>query len=350
MKKERKQSIRDFRLSEWPVLDVRSPVEFERGHIPGAIHFPLFTNEQRAEIGIHYKKEGRDAAVRLGFELVGPKLGEMLRIADEIAPNKKVRILCARGGMRSQSVAWLLKTSGIKVLVLEGGYKAYRNWVRETVESIPRINILGGLTGTGKTRILLALRELGEQVLDLEGLANHRGSSFGGLGMPTQPSTQHYENLIAEQIIQFDPNRPVWIESESGRVGNCWVPEALYKQMKASPTIEVVRPLTERLDLLTEMYGASDASDLIRATERIKENLGGERTRLAIEMIKKGDIREACRIILDYYDRNYRASLKRRPVSPLELDLSGMSDKKAARFLIANVSFDTYALSGAVQT
>ncbi len=338
MQRKTNTDIAHFRSATGPVLDVRSPVEFEKGHIPGAHNFPLFTDEQRTEIGICYKNQGREAAIQRGFDLVGPKLGEMLRGAVEIAPKKAVRLHCWRGGMRSGSVAWFLRTSGFRVVTLEGGYKSYRKWAREIVGIPRRINILGGLTGTGKTRILDALKECGEQVLDLEGLANHRGSSFGGLGMPPQPSTQQFQNLIAEHLVQFDPGRTLWIESESGRIGTCWVPEELFSQMKAAPTLEIVRPMEERLDILSEMYGETDVADLIDATERIRQNLGGERTRDAVDLIRQNDFREASRIILDYYDRTYRASIKRRPVSPPQVDVTGLSATNAAGLLIQRAS------------
>ncbi|MDH3493780.1 MAG: tRNA 2-selenouridine(34) synthase MnmH [Acidobacteriota bacterium] len=333
MNRKTQVHIEEFRAGFGAVFDARSPVEFERGHIPGTVNFPLFTDEERAEVGICYKEKGRDAAVEMGFDLVGPRLGEMVRTALTLAPEKTVRIYCARGGMRSRNVAWLLETSGFEVSVLEGGYKSYRRWVRDVVSRTRSINILGGLTGTGKTRVLKALQQQGEQVLDLEGLANHRGSSFGGLGMPDQPTTQHYENLIADRLDRHDAERQVWIESESGRVGRCWVPEELFAQMKIAPVVEIVRSLEERLDILTEMYGETGIEELVAATMRIEKNLGGERTKAAIDLIRGRNLHEASRIILDYYDRSYSGHLKRRPVSPRVLDITGLSDHEAATLL-----------------
>ena len=324
----------NFRFASGAILDVRSPVEFEKGHIPGALNFPLFTDEERAEIGVCYKTEGKEAAIALGFDFAGPRFGEMVRRAKEITPEKSVRIYCARGGLRSQSVAWLLKTAGFRVAVLNGGYKSYRAWVGEIFSAPRRINLLRGLTGTGKTRILKELRKKGEPILDLEGLANHRGSSFGGLGKPAQPTTQDFENLIAEKLVTIDPSLPVWIEAESGKIGNCWLPKELYRQMKTAPVIEISRPIEERLDILTDMYGESDREELIEATQRIAKNLGGERTKDAVELIRKNDIREACRIILDYYDRSYVANRGRRLAAVFELEVGGLSDQVAAGLLI----------------
>ncbi len=321
-------------MATGPIFDARSPIEFNRGHLPGAVSFPLFTDDERAEVGTSYKKEGRDEAVKLGFDFAGPKLGQMVRHAEEIAPEKIVRIYCARGGLRSRNVTWCLETAGFQVATLDEGYKSYRRWVRKIV-AIPRlVYILGGLTGTGKTHILKAMQEQGDQILDLEGLANHRGSSFGGLGMPPQPSTQHFENLIAEQLIQFDPSIPVWIESESSRVGSCSVPEELFHLMKAASTIKIVRPIEKRLDILTEMYGQIDRGGLIEATKRITKRLGGQSTQTAVDLIDKNELREACRIILDYYDRSYNAHIKRRPMNVPELDVGELSAPEAAKLLL----------------
>jgi tRNA 2-selenouridine synthase len=331
-------TIEDFREASGPILDVRSPAEFALGHIPGATNFPLFSDEERAEIGIYYKAKGKDEAIQLGFDIVGPKLGDLVRRAAAIAPDKSVRIHCWRGGMRSQSVAWLLETLGMQVILLEGGYKTYRNWVREVV-GFPRcINILGGLTGTGKTRILESLRTKGCQMLDLEGLANHRGSSFGGLGMPRQPGTQHFENLIAEQLFVMDSSKPVWIEAESIKIGSCFIPEELFRQMKSAPMFEITRPIELRLDILSEMYGQANPAELIRATERITQRLGGLRTKSAIELINKNEIREACRLILDYYDRSYKGYGKSLPRPIQRVDAGQLSAEDVAILLIEKAS------------
>jgi tRNA 2-selenouridine synthase len=197
------------------------------------------------------------------------------------------------------------------------------------------------MTGTGKTQILHALADLGEQILDLEGLANHRGSSFGSLDMPPQPSTEHFENVICDRLSPLDPSRPVWIEAESKRVGTCRVPPELFAQMEAAPTIEVVRPLEERLDILVEVYGETSRAGLIAATERIRKRLGGQRTQAAIELIHSNQPREVCKIVLDYYDRTYRYDLERRQKVIPQIDLAGLTPQAAAQLLIAKAPFLT---------
>ncbi|MEM9009459.1 MAG: tRNA 2-selenouridine(34) synthase MnmH [Cyanobacteria bacterium P01_F01_bin.86] len=332
-------TIEDFLAASGPILDVRSPGEYGQGHIPVAQSFPLFSDAERAQVGICYKEQGRDAAVELGFDLLGPKLGDMVREAKAIAPDRTVRVHCWRGGMRSGGVAWGLQMAGFQVMTLAGGYKAYRRKVRQIVQVPRNILVLGGMTGTGKTLILQALHQQGQQVLDLEALANHRGSSFGNLDMPPQPSTEQFENLIADAFTRLDPDRPVWIEAESRRVGTCRIPEELFQQMDAAPTVEIVRPLEERLDILVAMYGQTERASLIEATERIRKRLGGQRTQKAVELIHNEQPHEVCKILLDYYDRTYRYDLERRNQIIPQLDVTGLTPDEAAALLIKKAPF-----------
>lgn len=332
-------TIEAFLAAKGPLLDVRSPGEYAQGRIPGAVSYPLFTNEERAQVGICYKEQGKDAAVELGFDLLGPKLGDRVREAKAIAPERIVRVHCWRGGMRSGGVAWGLRMAGFQVTTLEGGYKAFRRWVRAIFAQPRPIMVLGGMTGTGKTQVLHALEKLGEQVLDLEGLANHRGSSFGNLDLPAQPTTEHFENLIGDRLSQFDSTRPVWIEAESKRVGTCRVPEELFQQMEAAPTIEIVRPLEERLDILIDVYGTTNRDELVAATERIRKRLGGQRTQAAIKLIRQESPREVCKILLDYYDRTYRYDLERRQKVIPQINLAGHDPAMAAQLLLEKSSF-----------
>ncbi len=325
--------INGFLRGSGPILDVRSPGEYAHGHIPDAVSFPLFTDEERAQVGTCYKQVGREAAVELGFDLAGPRCGEFVRAAKTLAPNRQLRVHCWRGGMRSGGMGWILELAGFTVDTLKGGYKAYRRWVRETLVTPKPVVILGGMTGSGKTQILHELAALGEPVLDLEGLANHRGSSFGALMLPPQPSTEHYENLLAEQWASA-PQRPIWLEAESRRVGTCRIPGELFAQMEAAPAVEVVRSLDERLDLLVDIYGEADGAALVEATERIRKRLGGDRTKAAVAHIKSSNLRAACAIILDYYDRAYRYDLERRRRTIPQIDITGLSPADSARLLV----------------
>ncbi|MEL6900441.1 MAG: tRNA 2-selenouridine(34) synthase MnmH [Cyanobacteria bacterium J06606_4] len=333
MSETRSVSVDEFLASPGPILDVRSPGEFEQGHIPGAVSFPLFTNEERAQVGTCYKQKSREQAVELGFDLVGPKLGDFIRKAKALAPEHRVKIHCWRGGMRSGAIAWALNMAGFQTLTLQRGYKAYRQWVRHILATPKPILLLGGMTGTAKTDILHALADQGEQVLDLEGHANHRGSSFGALCLPPQPSTEHFENMLATQWHSFGCDRPIWIEAESRRVGACRIPEELFAQMETAFALEVTRPVPERVALLVNIYGQAATADLVAATERIRKRLGGQRTQAAIAAIQAGDLATAVTITLDYYDRTYRYGLEQRDRPVPEIDITGCSPQQAAQHL-----------------
>ncbi|MBE9178444.1 tRNA 2-selenouridine(34) synthase MnmH [Oculatella sp. LEGE 06141] len=331
-------TVTDFLHAPGVLLDVRSPAEYAQAHIPGAISFPLFTNEERAQVGICYKQQGRDAAVELGFAITGPKLAGLVATAKELAPDRQVRVHCWRGGMRSESVVWLLNMAGMQVSVLAGGYKAFRRWVRSTFETPHSIIILGGMTGTGKTDMLTALAAHGEQVLDLEHLANHRGSSYGALGLPPQPSNEHFENRVALEWATFDSSRPVWIEAESKRIGLCRVPDEIFAQMERSPVLEITRSRGERIALLETVYGEADPIALIAATERLRKRLGGLRTQQAVDWIRQGNLAPAIEITLDYYDKTYTYDLKRRQVPIYPVDVAGLTPRDGAGLLLDRAS------------
>ncbi|XGV96189.1 MAG: tRNA 2-selenouridine(34) synthase MnmH [Leptolyngbya sp. BL-A-14] len=326
--------IADFLTAPGAILDVRSPAEHEQGRIPGAVSFPLFSNEERAQVGTCYKQQGRDEAVALGLSIVGPKLASFVAQAKERAPDHVVRVHCWRGGMRSGSMAWLLETAGFQVTVLDRGYKGFRQWVHGVLAEPKPIVTLGGMTGTGKTKILYALQEQGEQILDLEQLANHRGSSYGNLGLPPQPSTEQFENLIAMAWSQLNRDRPIWIEAESRMIGSCRVPDELFQQMISAPVLQVERSREERIKLLLEDYGAVDAEALLESTVRLKKRLGGERTQQAVNCIQQGDLAAAVDMVLDYYDKAYRYDLKRRQVSIDSIDITGLADAEVVKTLV----------------
>lgn len=326
-------SCQEFLQLSTVILDVRSPSEFDQGHIPGAISFPLFSDAERAEVGTCYKQQGRDQAVELGFALAGPKFASFIRQAKALIPDRQIRLHCWRGGMRSEAVAWVLTMGGFEVSLLAGGYKAFRRWVQDQFEIPKPIVLLGGMTGTGKTAILTELATQGSQVLDLEALANHRGSSFGALGLPPQPTNEQFENQVAWAWSQFDAQQPVWIEAESRRIGLCRVPNSLFQQMIAGRWVIVHRDRAERLDALVQLYGTADRQALITATERIQKRLGGLRTKQAVEFLKQGHLAEAFDLILDYYDRTYTYDLQRRQIAIETIDITGLSAATVAQQL-----------------
>ena len=332
-------SIEEFLNASGVVLDVRSPGEYTQGHIPDAVSFPLFSDDERAQVGTCYKQEGRDQAVELGFEIVGPKTVNLLREAKQLTHDKQVRLHCWRGGMRSRAVAWMLEMGGLQVSMMEGGYKAFRHWVRTTLGTPKPIQLLGGMTGSAKTEILRALAVQGAQVLDLEGLANHRGSSYGALGMPPQPTTEHFENLLAMAWKRLNSQSPIWIEAESRNIGSCRIPAELFDQMKQALALEITRSIEERLTLLVEIYGEANPDDLITATERIRKRLGGQRTEEAIALIQKSNLKDAVAILLTYYDRAYQHDLERRRQQIPTVDVTGLSHEASAQVLREKASF-----------
>ena len=327
-------STTEFLATPGVLLDVRSPAEYEHAHIPGAISFPLFDNDERALVGTCYKQQGRDAAVELGLQLVGTKLAPFVQQAKRLAPDRVLRIHCWRGGMRSGSMAWLMETAGFQVTLLDRGYKGFRQWVREALAVPKPVFTLGGMTGVGKTAILYALQTQGEQILDLEKYANHRGSSYGNLGLPPQPSIEQYENLLAVEWAKLKATRPVWVEAESRMVGTCRVPDELFSQMLKAPVLQVERPRSERVELLLQDYGVMDSAELIAATERLKKRLGGDRVRAAINYIQSGNLAAAIEMVLDYYDKTYLYDLQRRGVTIYPIDITNCDVVNSARKLI----------------
>jgi len=300
-----------------PIIDVRSPGEFERGHIVGAVNIPLFENHERAEVGTRYKRVGKESAFLLGLDIVGPKLSGFVKKSKKVAPEGEVLVHCWRGGMRSGSFATLLGSAGMKVYTLIGGYKKYRNHILEELGQTLNLIVLGGKTGSGKTEILHELAKQGEQILDLEGLANHKGSAFGMLGQAPQPMTEHFENMLYAEFAKLDPTRRIWVEDESRNIGCCNIPDVLWQQMRTTKVafIDVDRPI--RVQRLIEEYAHFSFDELKTATDRILKRLGGQHHKAAIEALENGDFSFGTDIALNYYDKAYLHGLSKREPSKI---------------------------------
>ena len=295
------------------LLDVRSPGEFFQGSVPGAFNLPLFDNEERAHIGTLYKQSGPEEALLSGLELVGPKLAPMLRKVKNLAgENRQIAVHCWRGGMRSASVAQLLEAAGYEVSILRGGYKAYRNFVLDYIAQPWKLRILGGRTGSGKTGILLAMKALGAQVIDLEGLANHKGSAFGHLLEAPQPAQQNFEHALFNAFRACDPSQPIWLEDESISIGKIYIPKPLWEQMRKAPLAVVEMSTERRLRQLEEDYAEAPIGELYESLEKIKKRLGGQHVKAAREALEAQDYKEAARIALNYYDRAYDRGLEKK--------------------------------------
>lgn len=317
-------SITDFLAAGLPIIDVRSPGEFARGHIPGAVNVPLFENDERAVVGTLYKQAGRNAAVLEGLRIVGPKLAGIVERATALAPDRLIAVHCWRGGERSGSVAWLLDKAGFhEVLTLRGGYKAFRNHVLESFNNVPDLRILGGYTGTGKTETLRHLRELGEQVIDLEALAHHKGSSFGMLGEQPQPTQEHFENVLWHALQAVDRTRPLWLEDESRKIGKVLLPAPLYNALRMAAVFFCEMPQDQRVQRLVADYGSFAKDELAAAVQRIARRIGPQHAKSALEALEAGELATVARITLDYYDRTYAHGLSQRaPSSVLKLSAS----------------------------
>ncbi len=316
-------TIRDLFDLDIVLADVRTPAEFEHGHIPGAFNLPLFSNEERVVVGTTYKQIGREQAILLGFDLTGPKWSGFIKDALEIAPNKKIAVHCWRGGMRSGAMAWALDLYGFEVYLVEGGYKNYRRWVLEQFDQPYQLVILGGMTGTGKTRILHQLENLDEQMIDLEGLAQHQGSSFGTMNKMVQPSQEQFENNLAYKLKDLVHSRKIWMEDENHNIGKLSIPNALWDQMVQSNLIDLIVDQNQRVDNLVKEYGQLDKAFLISCTERIQKRLGPVQTKNAIAAVNENRMEAFIRYVLVYYDKTYRNGLSKRPTDHIfSLDIA----------------------------
>ncbi len=283
-------------------------MEFAHAHIPGAINLPLFSDYERARVGTVYKKEGKQAAIRLGVKLVGPQLDSILSKAIEHT-KERAHIYCARGGMRSGFMCYFLQFAGISTTQLEGGYKAFRRFVRDTLQKPYKIALIGGLTGAGKTETLRKIKD--EQIIDLEDLACHSGSVFGGLRGNEMPTSEHFENKLAMQLYTLDQERVIWVEDESRLIGRCQIPGPFYDAMKVAPLYLIKNTKEERIARIMEQY-ASFGKDLLKdASTKLAKRVGGEAMKQILAHIDLNRYEDAIWLLLDYYDKAYEYALKK---------------------------------------
>ncbi len=333
---------------EHPVLDVRSPGEYTHAHIPGAYSLPLFTDEERKVVGTAYKQQNREAAIKTGLDYFGVKMKKMveevetLNVGRESLTGKNsnttndqrsttniVLVHCWRGGMRSAGVAWLLDLYGFKVYTLAGGYKAYRKWVRTQFEKEYNFKIIGGYTGSGKTLVVHELIKQNKTVIDLEDLANHKGSAFGAIKDKPQPRQEMFENTLAQTLADtgykmqdvddkdpgsgiLHPVSCIYLEDESQRIGNLQIPMPLWYTMRKAPVFFLDIPFKKRLEYITEEYGQMDKEQVAEAILRIQKRLGGLETKNALQHLEAGKLKDCFGILLRYYDKWYGKGLNNR--------------------------------------
>jgi len=254
------------------------------------------------------------AAIVKGLDIAGPKMSGLLKEGTRLAGKRKnLLVYCWRGGKRSESMAWLFGNAGIGCRILECGYKAYRTHILTELSKSRKMIMLGGLTGSGKTDILTILAEKGEQVIDLEKIACHKGSAFGALGQQEQPGSEHFANLLYDKLRQQDPAKRMFLEDESHNIGSVNIPEGFFRLMRQARVIALMPGIKDRMPRLKKEYGAFSAAQLADSVSKISKKLGGYNTGRVIESIYEGDLEPAIEIVLKYYDRAYRYGLSQRP-------------------------------------
>ncbi len=306
--------VKDAIEKGFALIDVRTKKEFDEFHIPGAVNVPLFSEEEKEKISKVYYERGEKEARIFALELVSPRLSEIVRKIKEIKDReKKVAVYCWRGGMRSLAVASICNLCGVYVFRLKGGYRAFRRYVLEEIEKLvsdKEFIVIYGPTGVGKTRILRKLKEEGFPVLDLEGLAGHRGSVFGGIGLK-QPSQKMFDSLLWLELKRLESQPFVVVEGESRKIGNIHLPEPVWRKLIEGRRILVELPLEERVRISMEDYGVGDfsISVYLDALKRIKKILGDKKYSEIKELIEDGKFEEAVReLMVNYYDKLYAKS------------------------------------------
>jgi tRNA 2-selenouridine synthase len=305
-------------------IDVRTPLEFEEDHIPGAYNVPLLSNEERVEIGTLHKQVGPVEARRRGLELTCSRFYTMVDQIVSLAAGRPIIVYCWRGGLRSNSVAMLVETCGTPAKQLVGGYKSFRAHVCDYFErcefDAPLI-IMHGMTGTGKTTFINGMDGALWSTVDLEGIACHRGSAFGALGLRQDFTQKHFDTTLWDVFRRMPADRPIVVEGESQRIGIYSLPGRLYQKMAESYKVWCHACLETRVARLTEEYARPEyRGDMLEALERIRKKLGGPRYAELKGMLEGWDVAGIARGLIEgYYDKMY---YKHRPWTPdLELDL-----------------------------
>lgn len=306
------------------VVDVRTPLEFEEDHLPGAVNVPILTNEERVEIGTIHKQVGPQQARMRGLELTCGRFAAMVSQIADAAAGRPVLVYCWRGGLRSRSMAILLEATGHRALQLRGGYKAFRGRVNGYFEQFTPpapLLVIHGMTGTGKTTFINGLDRQKWTTIDLEGLACHRGSAFGSVGIEQALSQKRFDTLLWDAFRRAPVHHPIVLEGESQRIGRIMLPGRVYEVMSASCRIWCNASVETRVRRLTAEYAHEEyRGAMADALLRIKKKLGGPKYSELLTMLQQWDVANLGRGLIEcYYDKLY---YKHRVWKPeLELDL-----------------------------
>jgi tRNA 2-selenouridine synthase len=322
-----------------PVIDVRSPGEFNQGHIPGAYNIPIFDNDERARVGTTYVKIGKEPAIELGKTIAGEKTDYYIEAIKKVVLEKQVLLHCWRGGMRSAKIAAFYAEAGYKVFLLEGGYKAYRGYIRKQFSSGRQLLLIGGYTGSGKTAILNEIGRMGHQIIDLEALASHKGSNFGHLGQAEQPTTEQFENNLYQRWTEHEPLKPLWLEHESMSIGNIYLPDTFHQAMLNGTLYFIDIPKADRISRLVDEYACFGKSELQEVLEHLGIYMGSYQSREALLALQNNDFEKVAGLTLAYYDKLYENSLSRRPVRTIvKVPLPSGSVKEHAKIILEHAS------------
>ena len=301
-------SYEESRVTARQIIDVRSPSEFEMSHIPGSVNIPLFTDEERSLIGILYKKAGKEVSVKEGFNIVKQRTDQLLEAVINLKIEGKIGVACARGGMRSKAMTSFLKLNGVNTFQLSGGLKSYRKWVLDSISDITfpnEVYVIHGLTGTGKSETLRKL----PNIIDLEELANHKSSLFGGIAK-SPVSQKNFENLLQESYLQIDKTKPVFIEGESIKIGSLFIPINFYRLMRRSRKILLECETSNRIQNIIHDY--SDQLEMAgdefkKAILSLNKSLGNSLVASIVEEFDKRNYELVVEELLrSYYDHKYK--------------------------------------------